>query len=301
MSKPNVVADGSEGQAEIKERELVITKVKEGVETEARAIAEDIKKHEGSALHRFLALGERCWRYMEQARAAGYRDSDARTLLDSEIYAVTGVHWLKEIGRAIKTYQANVHYGERILRLPLDAHKALGSVMAEDEKTGNWHPKPEIADSIKNLVKKATAGKKTMPCDAFRSELNKITNPRGEGKASRTGAKGVPKGDSPAGEKEMDLPPAQPRSLSAGAAALAVLDVIEHSESDADACNMLGQRLSVEQISEVFAGLVARLRGLEDRRKAADDWGHMWAVIERHLTTLQALFPSAGSDRKRSA
>lgn len=290
----------SEGQAEAKERELALTAAKKRIEGEAKEIAEDIKKHEGSALHRFLALGQRCWRYMEQARAAGYRDSDARSLLDSEIYAATGVHWIKEIGRSIKSYQANVYFGERILRLPLDAHKALGSLMVEDEKTGEWYPRSEIADGLKGLIRKATAGRKPMPSDVFRAELNKLVYPGGEGRAIRTPAKGASEEISPAGEKDLGPPPVLPRSLPPAATAIAMMETISRSENDADACNLLGQSLTAEQVSEVFSGLVTRLKGMEDRNQAADEWGHVWAVMERHLTTLQALFP-AGTDRKRSA
>lgn len=285
----------SAGQAEVKERDIKLEAAQQRVSEESKAIAQEIAKQDSAAGQKFLKLGEKCWKFLQKAKAAGYLVKDARGMLEADILEATRVNWSKEITRAIKVYHVHAHFGETALGLPLDMVKALSTFIQEDPKTGEWGIMSKHADAIGKLYSRVVNGKsKRMTAEEFRGELNRITNPNAApGAGSGRGRKGA---FSPAGENAKDLgrPPIEApvgEKTNPGNTAVAVLKNISQAEDQTAACNAIGQKMGIEAVIEVVAGFCEGLLQAEDRIQAAADWSYLRSELDKRFSLLNTTFP----------
>ena len=298
-----------EGQAEAEMRDQITEKAKAKVEAESKAIAKDIAKQDAAIAHKFVSLGERCHKFLIKAKAVGYSAKEARGMLEADILVATRVDWSKEITRAIKVYHVHAYYGEGVLSLPLDMQKALSSFMEEDEETGEWGPEGKFADKVQKLYDQVTNGKKrTMTAQEFRANLNLIKRPNSASKPELSDSGSRPE-VSPAGEKpeseplgDLGVPPISSGNKTApGLAAVQASKVLCETSDDITSSRMLGQKLTIEQATEVFLGMIDGIKSDENRRRAADNWDHVRAIIDGVTPVMNAMFPSPQQQSRKSA
>lgn len=281
-----------EGQAKAKERDVKLDAAKARVEVEAKAIAEMILKEDSAAGHKFLKLGEKCWKYTLKADAAGYNRKDSRGMLEAEILLAVRVDYSKEITRAIKVYHTHAILGEGVLGLPLDMVKALSTFVQEDQQTGEWGLDPRHADAVTKLYNRVINGKgKRLTAKDFRAELNRIVNPNVTSATSKSDRV------SPAGERSVDLgvPPIRPLQGSAaspGNTAIAITKALEQAEDELAACRVAGQKLALDNLIAIVAGFAEGLLQEEDLSQAEADWDYFTDELEPYFSKVRARFGS---------